>query len=105
MRGGSGQQQRDQNHPSITTSASTLRQWDSVPVRTALDKQMTSHAEAYTGYSMLTRRTAIASLAAPLLAAQSRNSVERWGTLDVNLEGPRDGNPFVDVRVSAEFRH
>ncbi|HXK02597.1 MAG TPA: DUF5060 domain-containing protein [Verrucomicrobiae bacterium] len=31
--------------------------------------------------------------------------VERWGLYDVNLGGPRDGNPFVEVRVSAQFRH
>lgn len=54
---------------------------------------------------MITRRTAIGSLAAPLLYAQSRNTVERWGLYDINLGGPREGNPFVEVHVSAEFRH
>lgn len=30
--------------------------------------------------------------------------VERWGTLEVALAGPSDGNPFVDVELSAVFR-
>lgn len=30
-------------------------------------------------------------------------SVEQWGVRDVRLEGPADGNPFVDVTVQAEF--
>jgi hypothetical protein len=55
-------------------------------------------------YSMMTRRTALGMLAAPLLMAQNRNSVERWGIHEIALTGPRDGNPFVDVRLSAEFR-
>jgi len=55
---------------------------------------------------MITRRTALSAMAAPLLAAQpGEDRVERWGVFDVKLNGPRDGNPFVDVRVSAEFRH
>ena len=28
----------------------------------------------------------------------------RWGLLEVALRGPSDGNPFVDVELSAEFR-
>jgi hypothetical protein len=52
---------------------------------------------------MITRRTALGALAAPLLA-QSRDRVERWGIHEATLEGPRDGNPFVDVRLSAEFQ-
>ena len=45
------------------------------------------------------------ALAAPLLAQSGGSRVERWGIYDINLEGPRDGNPFLDVQVSAEFRH
>ncbi|HWC97328.1 MAG TPA: DUF5060 domain-containing protein [Candidatus Sulfopaludibacter sp.] len=52
----------------------------------------------------MTRRTALGALAAPLLLAQDRQHVERWGVYEVTLSGPRDGNPFVDVRLSAEFR-
>src|SRR3954453_16561142 len=53
---------------------------------------------------MITRRAVVATAVAPLLAAQSRD-VERWDTFDVELAGPRDGNAFVDVHLSAEFRH
>ncbi len=28
----------------------------------------------------------------------------RWGLLEIALQGPADGNPFVDVELSAEFR-
>ena len=31
-------------------------------------------------------------------------SVERWDIFEVELNGPRDGNPFVDVQVAARFR-
>src|SRR5262249_28718596 len=30
--------------------------------------------------------------------------VERWGTFDVPLRGPKDGNPFTDVTLSARFQ-
>ena len=29
---------------------------------------------------------------------------ERWGVFELELNGPKDGNPFVDVELSAEFR-
>ena len=32
-------------------------------------------------------------------------TVERWDVFEIQLPGPSDGNPFVDVRFSAEFRH
>jgi len=58
---------------------------------------------------MVTRRAVLAAALAQgvRLRAQSGGPqpVERWGLFDVNLGGPRDGNPFVDVRVSAQFRH
>jgi hypothetical protein len=31
--------------------------------------------------------------------------VERWGVFELALKGPSKGNPFVDVALSAEFRH
>jgi Domain of unknown function (DUF5060)/Domain of unknown function (DUF5605)/Protein of unknown function (DUF4038) len=30
--------------------------------------------------------------------------VERWGVFEIALQGPSAGNPFTDVRLSAEFR-
>jgi hypothetical protein len=30
---------------------------------------------------------------------------ERWGTFDVSLEGPKEGNPFLDVQLSAQFQY
>lgn len=32
-------------------------------------------------------------------------TTERWDTFEVKLAGPRDGNPFADVELSADFRH
>lgn len=31
-------------------------------------------------------------------------TAERWGTFELALKGPSDGNPFVDVTLSARFR-
>jgi len=31
--------------------------------------------------------------------------VERWGIFEATLEGPEKGNPFVDVKLGAEFRN
>jgi uncharacterized protein DUF5060/uncharacterized protein DUF5605/uncharacterized protein DUF4038 len=31
-------------------------------------------------------------------------NVERWGVYEIVLQGPSNGNPFVDVRLSAQFR-
>ena len=31
--------------------------------------------------------------------------VERWGMYEITLNGPDTGNPFVDVELTAEFRH
>lgn len=42
--------------------------------------------------------------AAPSLAAAAPE-VERWGLHELVLEGPRGGNPFLDVTFGAEFRH
>lgn len=37
--------------------------------------------------------------------AQSGGKIEQWGLKEVELRGPSSGNPFLDVKVSAEFRH
>src|ERR1035441_1479545 len=56
----------------------------------------------------LTRRTILASALAPLasrLAAQpAARHIERWDRFEISLAGPPDGNPFLDVQFSAEFR-
>ncbi len=56
----------------------------------------------------LTRRTAIASalasLAARLAAQPQPIKIERWDRFELQLSGPREGNPFLDVRFSADFR-
>jgi len=36
---------------------------------------------------------------------QGTPEVERWGLFEIRLEGPQDGNPFVEVQFSAQFRH
>jgi hypothetical protein len=33
------------------------------------------------------------------------DDVERWGIFEISLEGPQDGNPFLDVEFGAQFRH
>jgi len=41
---------------------------------------------------------------APLIARVSAPaSIEKWGTYEIELTGPSDGNPFADVTLSAEF--
>jgi hypothetical protein len=49
----------------------------------------------------------LALLAAPVASAANATpaprSVERWDIFELELHGPSDGNPFVDVRVSAVF--
>lgn len=33
------------------------------------------------------------------------DEVERWGIFEVSLKGPREGNPFLDVKLKARFKH
>lgn len=53
--------------------------------------------------------TALALAAGVCLAARGVTSaprtVERWDVCELVLKGPADGNPFVDVRLSAVFTH
>jgi hypothetical protein len=42
------------------------------------------------------------SALAPLRAA---DSAERWGEYEVALQGPRAGNPYVDVQLRARFQY
>jgi len=42
------------------------------------------------------------SALAPLRAA---DSAERWGVYEVAFQGPRAGNPFVDVQLRARFQY
>lgn len=37
-------------------------------------------------------------------AAPAAGPVERWGMLEIALAGPADGNPFMEVELSAVFR-
>lgn len=51
--------------------------------------------------------TAIRLLIAASAAAQAESGmdrVERCGLFELSLHGPREGNPFVDVALSAQFR-
>ena len=36
-------------------------------------------------------------------AAAAPQTVEQWKVWEIELSGPKEGNPFVDVRLSAEF--
>jgi hypothetical protein len=45
-------------------------------------------------------------VAAALAAAPTtRPAVQQWGIFETSLHGPADGNPFVDVQLSAQFTH
>ena len=33
------------------------------------------------------------------------DKIERWGMFELEMEGPSEGNPFVEVKVEAVFRH
>jgi hypothetical protein len=46
----------------------------------------------------------MACLSACMAGAQAPARVEQWGLFEVSLRGPADGNPFLDVKLSAEFR-
>ena len=35
----------------------------------------------------------------------AQDRAERWGLYELSLEGPTDGNPFLDVQWSAQFRY
>ena len=37
-------------------------------------------------------------------AKVNSDTVERWGIFELTLQGPSGGNPFIDVRLGAEFR-
>lgn len=41
---------------------------------------------------------------AGLLAETTTEKIERWGLFELELQGPEDGNPFVDVQLSAVFQ-
>ncbi len=58
--------------------------------------------------SKLTRRGVMVLGGALSLAggAKAQNTdIERWGLYEITLDGPKTGNPFVDVSLSAEFRN
>lgn len=43
-------------------------------------------------------------IALPLAALRAaQTTVEQWGVFEVALKGPSDGNPFTDVRLTANF--
>jgi hypothetical protein len=44
----------------------------------------------------------VLSLVTAVMAAPNA-PVEQWGVYEVQLKGPTNGNPFVDVRLSAVF--
>ena len=36
--------------------------------------------------------------------AMPQGEVERWGVYELALKGPREGNPFLDVQLRAQFK-
>jgi hypothetical protein len=65
--------------------------------------------QSESGMARISRREAIAvagGLAGSALigdVATAAESVERWGLHEIALAGPREGNPFAEVKVSARF--
>lgn len=49
-----------------------------------------------------TIETAITLLSLSLAALPS-NAIEQWGVEEITLHGPRGGNPYLDVQLSARF--
>ena len=39
------------------------------------------------------------------LSLAAAGQVERWGVFELALRGPAAGNPFLDVRLGAQFRY
>jgi hypothetical protein len=71
--------------------------WDEV--REVLSAPPASEREA------LLRRTAPPAQGEPASATWSvEGQPSQWGLVEITLEGPDYGNPFVDVELSAEFR-
>ena len=43
---------------------------------------------------------------APSISAEEKPAaVERWGIFELSLKGPEEGNPFLDVELSAQFMY
>ena len=38
-------------------------------------------------------------------SAMHAADVEQWGMWELSLDGPRDGNPYIDAHVTARARH
>jgi hypothetical protein len=55
--------------------------------------------------SIILRLLFVVSVAVPTIAASPSGpaAVERWNVFEIALPGPSDGNPFVDVKISATF--
>jgi len=63
-------------------------------------------------YQCKQRRTVLVLLSVltilPMSTARAQTApggVERWGIYEVTLKGPVQGNPFLDVNLSAQFTH
>lgn len=44
------------------------------------------------------------SLVSSAETPQASSRIARWDVLEITLHGPQDGNPYLDVRLEAEFR-
>ncbi len=65
---------------------------------------MTEHGHIKGLLSGLVFLLCVGVFAAAADGRANSDSVERWGIFELSLSGPSGGNPFVDVRISAEFR-
>jgi hypothetical protein len=47
----------------------------------------------------------LAAISIACMAAHAAGNVEQWGIYEIELKGPTNGNPFLDVRLSAVFEN
>ena len=48
-------------------------------------------------------RLIILLASATILSSSAQNTLEQWGTFELTLKGPTNGNPFLDTYFSAQF--
>lgn len=65
---------------------------------------MTANCTRVTRISLFLMLTATSAPSCAFAAAQRGDDVEQWGVWELSLDGPRAGNPYLDVQLAATFR-
>ena len=45
----------------------------------------------------------VLAVSACVVGSARAGDVEQWGVFETSLDGPRDGNPYLEVQFSATF--